>query len=125
MSPVATKIIVLRRSQKSNKPLVSVFCVCSLLQAVPGTASTDGVDPGGGGAHRAPPQLLGGQRRRAAGGPAAAARRRLRATTDQVSSALPSSPPHPTLRSTETNDPGVIRARQELYKCFPASLMWP
>lgn len=65
------------------------------LQAVPGTASADGVDPGGSGAHRAPPQLLSGQRRRAAGGPAAASWRRLRATTDQVGSA-PSFSPHPT-----------------------------
>lgn len=31
-------------------------------QAVPGTASPDGVDPGRGRPHRAPAQLLGGQR---------------------------------------------------------------
>lgn len=42
-----------------------------LLQAVPGTASTDGMDPGGRGPHRTPPKLLCGQRRCTTGSPTA------------------------------------------------------
>ena len=56
----------------------------SPLQAVPGTAPADGVDPGGGRPHRAPAELLRGQRRRPAGRQAAAPRRGLRAAANKV-----------------------------------------